>query len=73
VKKPYLFEFVDRAKWDAWNSCSGLSPEESKRQYVEFVESMNIGWTREGEYEVEIEEYDTQVHMKEWVLNDSRY
>ncbi|CAO3675771.1 unnamed protein product [Umbelopsis vinacea] len=60
VKKPSLFEFRDRAKWDAWNSRRGLSKEESKEQYVQCVESMNVGWTRQGEYEVDFSEQDGQ-------------
>ncbi|KAI9287606.1 ankyrin repeat-containing domain protein [Umbelopsis sp. AD052] len=60
VKKPSLFEFRDRAKWDAWNSRRGLSLEEGKEQYVELVESMNIGWARQGQYEVELEDEGTQ-------------
>ncbi|GAB5589492.1 hypothetical protein Unana1_04392 [Umbelopsis nana] len=30
-----------------------MSMEESKEQYVDLVESMKIGWTRQGEYEVD--------------------
>ncbi|KAG1150892.1 hypothetical protein G6F37_003335 [Rhizopus arrhizus] len=49
--KPGLFEFVARAKWDAWNSCKGLSFREARNKYIESVEALKVGWSREGQYE----------------------
>ncbi|KAI9278483.1 acyl-CoA-binding protein [Phascolomyces articulosus] len=52
VSKPSLFEFVGRAKWDAWNGLRGMSTDEAKQTYVETVESFQVGWSRQqGEYE----------------------
>jgi acyl-CoA-binding protein len=30
----------DRAKWDAWNSRSGLSKEDAMKAYIEKVDSL---------------------------------
>ncbi|CAM0136699.1 unnamed protein product [Umbelopsis sp. WA50703] len=68
VKKPSLFEFRDRAKWDAWNSKSGLSVVEAQEQYIVCVESLNVGWTRQGEYEVE---YDDQAAEEQQGMGNS--
>ena len=34
------FDFVRRAKFDAWNAMKGTSTEESMRQYIELVASL---------------------------------
>ncbi|KAJ2958688.1 hypothetical protein NQZ79_g5710 [Umbelopsis isabellina] len=60
VKRPSLFEFYDRAKWDAWNSKTGMSVGEAQEQYVTYVESLNVGWARQGEYEVDFEDQQTE-------------
>ncbi|KAI7854738.1 ankyrin repeat-containing domain protein [Circinella umbellata] len=61
VSKPSLFEFVGRAKWDAWNELRGMSMEKAKQIYVETVESFKVGWSRqEGVYELSDDE-DTTV------------
>ncbi|OAD67551.1 hypothetical protein PHYBLDRAFT_189028, partial [Phycomyces blakesleeanus NRRL 1555(-)] len=51
--KPNLFEFVARAKWDAWKSIYGMPANEAKEGYVSFVESLKVGWSRAGEYKYE--------------------
>ncbi|CAO3697969.1 hypothetical protein G6F70_002731 [Rhizopus microsporus] len=51
TSRPSLFEFVARAKWDAWNKCKGLSPAEAKLKYIESVEELNVGWSRQGLYD----------------------
>ncbi|KAI8088912.1 acyl CoA binding protein-domain-containing protein [Halteromyces radiatus] len=53
ISKPNLFEFVARAKWDAWHSLKGMSSTAAMEAYVELAESLNIGWTRNGEYAYE--------------------
>jgi hypothetical protein len=40
-----------------------MTEEAAKEQYVEFVESMNIGWARQGEYEVDVARKD-----KAWAI-----
>ncbi len=37
---PGAFEFVARAKFDAWSAIKGTGPEESMRQYIELVNSL---------------------------------
>lgn len=40
TKRPGFADFVGRAKWDAWNSLGGLSQDEAKKKYVEYVNSL---------------------------------
>ncbi|GAA5797353.1 acyl-CoA-binding protein [Helicostylum pulchrum] len=51
IEKPGLFEFVGRAKYDAWNSFKGLGFREARNLYIESVEELKVGWSRQGEYE----------------------
>ena len=37
---PSGFDFVRRAKFDAWSGLKGTSAEEAMRQYVELVDSL---------------------------------
>ncbi|KAG2180894.1 hypothetical protein INT43_008474 [Umbelopsis isabellina] len=60
VKRPSLFEFYNRAKWDAWNSKIGMSAGEAQEQYVAYVESLHVGWARQGEYEVDLEDQQAE-------------
>jgi diazepam-binding inhibitor (GABA receptor modulator, acyl-CoA-binding protein) len=39
-KKPGFGDMVGRAKWDAWNSCKGVSSDEAMQQYVDLIESL---------------------------------
>ena len=39
-EEPSSFDFVRRAKFDAWSAIKGTSAEESMRQYVELVASL---------------------------------
>ena len=39
-ERPGSFDFVRRAKFDAWSAIKGTSAEESRRQYIELVESL---------------------------------
>jgi len=41
-ERPGSFDFVRRAKFDAWSAIKGTSAEESKRQYIELVESLRL-------------------------------
>jgi diazepam-binding inhibitor (GABA receptor modulator, acyl-CoA-binding protein) len=36
-EQPSSFDFVRRAKFDAWNAMKGTSKEDSMRQYIELV------------------------------------
>ncbi|KAI9264448.1 ankyrin repeat-containing domain protein [Sporodiniella umbellata] len=51
IDKPGLFEFVARAKWDAWKGFQGLSFRDARNRYIESVEALRVGWSRQGEYE----------------------
>ncbi|KAI8987965.1 acyl-CoA-binding protein [Mycotypha africana] len=51
IEKPGLFEFVARAKYDAWEQFKGLSLREARNRYIEAVENLKVGWSRKGEYE----------------------
>ena len=35
-EKPGMVNFVDRAKYIAWERCKGMSREEAMREYVDF-------------------------------------
>ncbi len=39
-EQPGSFDFVRRAKFDAWSAMKGTSMEQSMQQYVELVESL---------------------------------
>ncbi|CDH53897.1 acyl--binding domain-containing protein 6 [Lichtheimia corymbifera JMRC:FSU:9682] len=51
--KPNLFQFVARAKWDAWNALKGMTKDEAAESYVQRVEELHVGWSRQGEYDVQ--------------------
>ncbi|KAG2226641.1 hypothetical protein INT45_005127, partial [Circinella minor] len=71
VSKPSLFEFVGRAKWDAWNELRGMSMENAKQTYVETVESFQVGWSRqEGVYELSDDDDTTTTEKKN---NNQKY
>ncbi|MFN6995737.1 MAG: acyl-CoA-binding protein [Aquincola tertiaricarbonis] len=38
--RPGLSDFVNRAKYDAWQSLSGTSPEQAMGDYIELIESL---------------------------------
>jgi hypothetical protein len=66
-----MFEFRDRAKWDAWNKRRGIPQQVAKSMYVELVETMQIGWTKQGKSDVEIEGEGKQVSRMEWLAGES--
>ncbi len=37
IEKPGFFSFEAKAKWEAWNQYKGMSQEEAKHKYVEFL------------------------------------
>ena len=39
-EQPGAFDFVRRAKFDAWKSVAGTSGEEAMRQYIRLVDSL---------------------------------
>ncbi|KAI9476038.1 MAG: acyl-CoA-binding protein [Benjaminiella poitrasii] len=51
IEKPGLFDFVARAKYDAWQGFKGLSFREARNLYIEALENLKVGWSRQGEYE----------------------
>ena len=36
-EKPGVFDFVARAKYEAWEGIKGLSPDDAKKQYIDLV------------------------------------
>lgn len=46
-----MFDFVARAKYDAWQNFKGLSFREARNMYIDGVEELKVGWSRQGEYE----------------------
>lgn len=39
-ERPGAFDFVKRAKFDAWNSIKGTAPEAAMQQYIDLVASL---------------------------------
>ena len=39
-EKPGFFDFVARAKFEAWEELSGVGPEDAMRRYIEKVRSL---------------------------------
>jgi len=40
TERPGMTQFVDRAKWDAWNELKGTSKESAQQGYVDLIESL---------------------------------
>lgn len=38
--RPGMTDFVNRAKWDAWNEIKGLSAEQAMQSYIDLIESL---------------------------------
>ncbi|MBN9426063.1 MAG: acyl-CoA-binding protein [Burkholderiales bacterium] len=38
--RPGVTDFVGRAKWDAWQTLAGTSPDQAKQEYIALVESL---------------------------------
>lgn len=34
IKKPFIFNIKENAKWDAWNSVKGLTKEKAMEEYI---------------------------------------
>jgi len=34
-ESPSFFDFVGKAKWNAWNTCLGMSPDQAAREYIQ--------------------------------------
>ncbi len=39
-KKPGMMDFVNRAKFTAWEECKGLSADEAMQQYLDRIEAL---------------------------------
>lgn len=39
-ERPGMTDFIDRAKWDAWDKLKGVSREEARTRYVELVNNL---------------------------------
>ncbi|XP_010621087.1 enoyl-CoA delta isomerase 2, mitochondrial isoform X2 [Fukomys damarensis] len=44
VPKPSVFNFIGKAKWDAWNALGRLPKETAQQNYVEFVSCLSPSW-----------------------------
>eukprot|EP01114_Cavostelium_apophysatum_P015525 TRINITY_DN4242_c0_g1_i1.p1 TRINITY_DN4242_c0_g1~~TRINITY_DN4242_c0_g1_i1.p1 ORF type:complete len:250 (+),score=49.46 TRINITY_DN4242_c0_g1_i1:92-841(+) len=44
TKKPGIFEFTERTKWDAWNSLGTLTKEDSMQRYIKQLEEVEPKW-----------------------------
>ncbi|XP_067349613.1 acyl-CoA-binding protein-like [Channa argus] len=40
IERPSMFDFMGKAKWDAWQAKKGLSKDEAKANYVDLVEKL---------------------------------
>lgn len=40
VSKPGMLDFVNKAKWDAWNALGSLSKDDARKKYVDLVSSL---------------------------------
>jgi diazepam-binding inhibitor (GABA receptor modulating acyl-CoA-binding protein) len=40
TERPGMTQFVERAKWDAWNELKGQSQEEAMQGYIDLIESL---------------------------------
>lgn len=40
TSRPGAFDFVGRAKWDAWDKLKGTSTQEAMQQYIALVEEL---------------------------------
>jgi len=45
-EQPGSFDFVRRAKFDAWSAIKGTSGEDAMRQYIELVARCGADWDR---------------------------
>ncbi|ESL08229.1 acyl-CoA binding protein [Trypanosoma rangeli SC58] len=45
VSKPWVMDFVGRAKWDAWNRLCGMSPDEAMRRYTAELRTLLVSST----------------------------
>ncbi|XP_066124492.1 enoyl-CoA delta isomerase 2 [Saccopteryx bilineata] len=41
VPKPGVFDFINKAKWDAWNALGSLPKETARQNYVDLVSSLS--------------------------------
>lgn len=39
-EKPGMMDFINRAKYEAWEKCKGLTADEAMQKYVDLVESL---------------------------------
>ncbi|XP_034284973.1 enoyl-CoA delta isomerase 2 isoform X1 [Pantherophis guttatus] len=40
IPKPSMLDFVNKAKWDAWNSLGSMTPDNARQSYIELVSSL---------------------------------
>eukprot|EP00761_Pharyngomonas_kirbyi_P008411 gb/GECH01008422.1/.p1 GENE.gb/GECH01008422.1/~~gb/GECH01008422.1/.p1 ORF type:complete len:199 (+),score=81.58 gb/GECH01008422.1/:1-597(+) len=44
TKRPGMFDFTGRAKWDSWNSLGSMSSNEAKQEYIQELDRISPQW-----------------------------
>eukprot|EP01027_Heterolobosea_sp_BB2_P001215 GEZU01001854.1.p2 GENE.GEZU01001854.1~~GEZU01001854.1.p2 ORF type:complete len:108 (-),score=46.50 GEZU01001854.1:126-449(-) len=44
TERPGMFDFVGKAKWDAWNKLGDMSKEEAMQKYIDLLNDLAPGW-----------------------------
>ena len=39
-ERPGMMDFVNRAKFDAWEKCKGMSADDAKKAYIDIVQGL---------------------------------
>jgi diazepam-binding inhibitor (GABA receptor modulating acyl-CoA-binding protein) len=39
-ESPSFFDFMGKAKWNAWNTCLGMSADQAAREYIEHASKL---------------------------------
>lgn len=42
TSKPFLFDFKNTSKWNAWNDLQGMGKNKAKNEYISYVENLKI-------------------------------
>jgi acyl-CoA-binding protein len=49
TSRPGMFNFQEKAKWDAWNALGGMEKEEAQSLYIEHLNSVFPDWSSKKE------------------------
>ncbi|KAM7456077.1 Acyl CoA binding protein [Blastocystis sp. ATCC 50177/Nand II] len=42
IPAPGMFNFTEKAKWNAWNALKGMSKEEAMQKYIDCIEAQKV-------------------------------